>query len=62
MFNNNQYDKKGAYIMKKKSNVEYMKKKRASWAINPITRIKDDKTKNKKIRRQNEKKIIRNGY
>jgi hypothetical protein len=46
---------------KKKSSVDYLKEVRSFWAINPRTRIKDNDLKNKKKRRRDEKKIVKNG-
>ncbi|HZK27610.1 MAG TPA: hypothetical protein VFD00_08750 [Thermoclostridium sp.] len=43
----------------KKTTFDYMKKIRNEWTINPRTRIKENELKNKKKRRQEEKKMIK---
>lgn len=48
--------------MKKKSVYDYIREIRGSWVINPRTRVQENEMKNKKIRRQEEKKIIKDGY
>ncbi len=49
--------------MKKKINsIEYIKKTRNFWSINPITRIKKNGMKDKKKRRALDKKLIKDGY
>ena len=45
----------------KKKTFDYIKKSRNSWTINPSTRIQENKSKNRKKRRQQEKKIIKDG-
>ncbi|HEX3030193.1 MAG TPA: hypothetical protein VHT34_13025 [Clostridia bacterium] len=49
-------------MIKKKSNFEIMKEIRGSWSINPRTRVQDNEIKNKKKRRQEEKKLIKDGF
>lgn len=46
-------------MKKKKSTYELMKGIRKWWDINPRTRVRENETKNKKKRRQDEKKIVR---
>jgi len=46
-------------MVKKKSTYDYIKEIRRSWVINPRTRVQENKLKNKKKRRQEEKKLIR---
>jgi hypothetical protein len=46
-------------MRKKKSTYELMKEIRKSWDINPRTRVQENELKNKKKRRQDEKKIVR---
>ncbi len=46
----------------KKSFFDYMKGIRGSWAINPRTRVQENEMKNKKKRRQEEKRLIKNGF
>lgn len=54
------YFRKGKRKMKtKKTSFDYMKKIRNEWTINPRTRIKENELKNKKKRRQEEKKMIK---
>jgi len=48
--------------VKKKSAFDYIKEIRNSWVINPRTRVQENNTKNKKKRRQDEKKIVKDGY
>jgi hypothetical protein len=47
------------FMKKRKSTYELMKEIRKSWDINPRTRVQDNELKNKKKRRQEEKKIVR---
>lgn len=48
---------------KKISNVEYIKKIRGNWGmVNPVTRVEHDVKKDKKKRRQNDKKLIKEGF
>ena len=49
-------------MIKKKTTFDYAKSIRKVWAINPRTRVKDNDMKNKKKRRQNEKKLIRDDF
>ena len=49
-------------MVKKKSTFEYIKEIRGGWIINPRTRVQDNDLKNKKKRRQEEKKLIKDGY
>jgi len=48
-------------MAKKKSTYDYMKGIRGSWVINPRTRVQENEMKNKKKRRQEEKKLIKDG-
>ncbi len=53
----------GEMIMtKKKSTFDYMREIRGSWVINPRTRIQENNLKNKKKRRQDEKKFVKDGF
>jgi hypothetical protein len=47
---------------KKKSAFDYIREIRGSWAINPRTRVQENEIRNKKKRRQDEKKLIKDGY
>lgn len=49
-------------MTKKKTTFDYMKEIRSSWAINPRTRVQENNLKNKKKRRQDEKKFIKDDY
>ncbi|NLX77492.1 MAG: hypothetical protein GXZ01_09035 [Clostridiaceae bacterium] len=44
-----------------KTTYDYMRKIRNRWNINPATRVHENELRNKKKRRQNEKKMIREG-
>jgi len=46
-------------MAKKKNTFDYIKEIRNSWTINPRTRVQENETKDKKKRRQEEKKVIR---
>ena len=46
---------------KKKNTFDYMKGIRGGWVINPRTRVQDNEIKNRKKRRQEEKKLIKDG-
>jgi hypothetical protein len=46
-------------MIKKKSAYSYTKLIRGVWAINPRTRVQENNAKNKKKRRQDEKKMIK---
>ena len=48
-------------MIKKKSTFDYIRGIRGSWIINPRTRVQDNDLKNKKKRRQEEKKLIKDG-
>ncbi|HEY9061541.1 MAG TPA: hypothetical protein VIO64_13690 [Pseudobacteroides sp.] len=48
-------------MKKMKNTFDYMKEIRGSWVINPRTRIQDNNMKNKKKRRQDEKRMIKDG-
>ena len=48
-------------MIKKKTSYDSMKEIRNSWSINPRTRVQDNELKDKKKRRQEEKKIIKDG-
>lgn len=47
-------------VKKQKEMVEYINEIRRSWSINPRTRVAESELKDKKKRRQDEKKIIKN--
>lgn len=48
---------------KKISNIEYIKKIRGDWGkVKPVTRVEKDVKHDKKKRRQNDKKLIKDGY
>lgn len=49
-------------MIKKKSTFEYIKEIRGVWSINPRTRVQENEMKNKKKRRQEEKKLVKEGY
>jgi hypothetical protein len=49
-------------MAKKKSTFDYMKEIRGSWVINPRTRVQENELKNKKKRRQDEKKFVKDGF
>ncbi len=44
---------------KKKTMYDLMKEVRRTWSINPGTRVQENETRDKKKRRQQEKKMIR---
>ncbi|WP_193438407.1 hypothetical protein [Clostridium thermosuccinogenes] len=48
-------------MTKKKGTYDYMKEIRNYWVINPRTRVQENEIKSKKKRRQEEKKMIREG-
>jgi hypothetical protein len=48
-------------MTKKKGTYDYMKEIRNCWVINPRTRVQENEIKSKKKRRQEEKKMIREG-
>lgn len=45
-----------------KGTYDYMKQTRRVWTINPRTRVQDNKKKNIKKRRQEDKKMIKDGF
>lgn len=47
---------------KKKNTFDYMREIRGSWTINPRTRVQENSLKNKKKRRQEEKKFVKDDY
>lgn len=49
-------------MVKKKSTFDYMRQIRREWVINPRTRVQDNSLKNKKKRRQEENKIVKDDY
>ncbi len=49
-------------MIKKKNTAEILKSIRGYWTINPRTRVQENELKNKKKRRQEEKRIIKDGY
>ncbi|NTV91144.1 MAG: hypothetical protein HGA22_12420 [Clostridiales bacterium] len=48
-------------MIRKKNNFDYIREIRNAWVINPRTRIQENSLKNKKKRRQNEAKLIKDG-
>ena len=46
----------------KKSLLDHIKSIRGSWTINPRTRVQENELKNKKKRRQDEKRLIKNEF
>lgn len=55
------FDRSVLIMAKKKSAFDYIKEIRNSWVINPRTRVQENEMKNKKKRRQEEKKILKDG-
>lgn len=49
-------------MAKKKTTIDFIKGIRNSWVINPRTRVKENELLNKKKRRQEEKKILKDGF
>jgi hypothetical protein len=49
-------------MVKKKSTYDYIKEIRRNWIINPKTRVQDNISKDKKKRRHEEKRIIKDGF
>jgi len=49
-------------MIKKKSTFDYIKEIRREWIINPRTRVQDNDLKNKKKRRQEERKLVKDGF
>jgi len=49
-------------MTKMKSTFDYIKGIRGGWVINPRTRVQENEMKNKKKRRQEEKKFIKDGF
>ena len=48
-------------MTKIKGTYDYIKEIRGSWVINPRTRVQENEMKNKKKRRQQENKLIKDG-
>ena len=48
-------------MTKIKGTYDYIKEIRGSWVINPRTRVQENEMKNKKKRRQQENKMIKDG-
>jgi len=48
-------------MTKKKTNIDYIKEIRREWIINPRTRIQENSLKDKKKRRQEDKRIVKEG-
>ncbi len=48
-------------MRKIKSTFDYIKTIRGSWVINPRTRVQENEMKNKKKRRQEEKRLVKDG-
>lgn len=49
-------------MTKMKGTFDYIKGIRGGWVINPRTRVQENEMKNKKKRRQEEKKLIKDGF
>ncbi len=49
-------------MAQKKTTADFMREIRGSWIINPRTRVQENNLKNKKKRRQDEKKFIKDDY
>lgn len=45
----------------KKSTFDFIKEIRSEWVINPRTRVQENEMRNKKKRRHEEKKLIKDG-
>mgnify|MGYP006922193416 FL=1 len=48
-------------MKKKKTTFDLIKTIRNEWSINPRTRVQENELKNKKKRRQNERKLVKEG-
>lgn len=48
-------------MIKKKNTFDYIKGIHGGWAINPRTRVQENEMKNKKKRRQEENRLIKDG-
>lgn len=48
-------------MKKKKTNLDLIKTIRNEWSINPRTRVQENELKDKKKRRQDEQKIVKEG-
>lgn len=48
-------------MTKKKTEIDYIKEIRREWVINPRTRVQENSLKNKKKRRQEENRIVKEG-
>ncbi len=49
-------------MIKKRKTFDYIREIRSEWIINPRTRVQENEIKNKKKRRQDEKKMIKDGF
>lgn len=49
-------------MIKKKNSFDYIREIRCRWVINPRTRVQENSIKDKKRRRQEEKKFIKDGF
>lgn len=49
-------------MIKRKSTLDYIKGTRRAWVINPRTRVQENDLKNKKKRRQEEKRLIKDEF
>jgi len=49
------------FVKKKKTTFDLIKTIRNEWSINPRTRVQENELKNKKKRRQNERKLVKEG-
>ena len=49
-------------MTKMKGTFEYIKGIRGGWVINPRTRVQENEMKSKKKRRQEDKKLIKDGF
>ncbi len=48
-------------MSKNRSTYDYLKQIRSEWVINPRTRVQENEIKSKKKRRQESKKLIKEG-
>lgn len=49
-------------MIKNRNTYDYLKQIRNEWVINPRTRVQENEIKNKKKRRQESKRLIKDGY
>ena len=48
-------------MTKRKTNIDYIREIRREWVINPRTRIQENSLRDKKKRRQEDKRIVKEG-